>query len=403
MPLFEIEPDRPLLLNAAETVPANTFPAATLPATRGAVQDVVDHHIDALIGEQVFPVRIGHDIDAPHLLALDASGAPVVVEFVARLDGETLARGLDHAGAAGRMTRAQLTEQYEAGHDAFHDDLAAFYDTVPIKWSVPGGASVRLIIICQEADDHVLNAVDFLRQPSMPVEILRVDLVQGAHGRRFVNVSPLAIKPDSLPSQPQVLTPALSEGLGQAVGQLAGGAVDAGQAVGAGVAVSGGDPSGEVRAGLAGTSRDMWAAPAGMTGVVHTAQADDVHFAAVAAAGPAPGDPGNWETVDPADTHAVPIPAAQEGKMDEQLVALARSMGQSAQIVWDRPRRRQRFTATLTADGHIVTESGATFRHPDSAARAVSGASAVDGWSQWRLGNTGGPSLLEAYRDLVEQ
>ncbi|PZR51638.1 hypothetical protein DNL40_15300, partial [Xylanimonas oleitrophica] len=169
VPLFEVEGDRP------QIVPG---PRPPRPGVGTSAHRVVESHIDGLLGEQVFPVISGEGPDEPHLLALDASGSPVVVELVARLDDAALSRALDHAGAAGRMTRGQLAARYHGGAHAFQRDVAEFYDSVPVKRTQPGQGA-RLIVICQEADEDVLNAVDFLRQPTMPVEVLRLGVVHG--------------------------------------------------------------------------------------------------------------------------------------------------------------------------------------------------------------------------------
>ncbi|GAA1859375.1 hypothetical protein GCM10009751_16060 [Myceligenerans crystallogenes] len=166
----------------------------------------MESHIDGLLGEQVFPVSQGTGPDEPHLLALDASGLPVVVELVGDLDKSTLTRALDHAGAAGRLTRGELAARYHGGQQRFAHDVAEFYDSVPITQSSSSksGGGARLIIICQNAPQEILNAVDFLRQPTMPVEVLKMDVVKSDDGRRFLDVSPLVIHlPPGLPSPRQ--------------------------------------------------------------------------------------------------------------------------------------------------------------------------------------------------------
>ncbi|SKC39960.1 restriction system modified-DNA reader domain-containing protein [Krasilnikoviella flava] len=202
MPLFEVDAQRPLL------VQPDRSPAASAQGVGTTAHRVVDSHIDGLLGEQIFPVSPGVGPDEPHLLALDATGSPVVVELVADLDRAALTRALDHAGAAGRLTRGALAERYHGGPSAFHRDVAAFYDSVPITRSQPGRSSARLIVICQEASEEILNAVDFLRQPTMPVEVLKMGVVHSADGRRFVDVSPLVIHPASAPSAPSLSAPA---------------------------------------------------------------------------------------------------------------------------------------------------------------------------------------------------
>ncbi|MFE5294499.1 hypothetical protein ACFQ8T_20145 [Isoptericola sp. NPDC056618] len=202
MPLFEVDAQRPLL------VQSDRSPTASAQGVGTTAHRVVDSHIDGLLGEQIFPVSPGVGPDEPHLLALDATGSPVVVELVADLDRAALTRALDHAGAAGRLTRGALAERYHGGPAAFHRDVSAFYDSVPITRSQPGRSSARLIVICQEASEEILNAVDFLRQPTMPVEVLKMGVVHSADGRRFVDVSPLVIHPASAPSAPSLSAPA---------------------------------------------------------------------------------------------------------------------------------------------------------------------------------------------------
>lgn len=198
MPLFEVDASRPLLVQSGR--PAD----AAEPGLGTTAHRVVDSHIDGLLGEQIFPVAQGVGPDEPHLLALDATGSPVVVELVAELDRPALTRSLDHAGWAGRLTRGELASRYHGGPNAFQRDVASFYDSVPITRSQPGRSSARLIIICQDAGEEILNAVDFLRQPTMPVEVLKMGVVHSQDGRRFVDVSPLVIHPASTPAAPRL-------------------------------------------------------------------------------------------------------------------------------------------------------------------------------------------------------
>lgn len=200
MPLFEVDANRPLLVQSGRT------PA--VPGVGTSAHQVVESHIDGLLGEQIFPVAPGSGPDEPHLLALDATGSPVVVELVGELDHDALVRALDHAGSANRLTRGDLAARYHGGPNAFQRDVAAFYDSVPVTRSQPGRSGARLIIICQEAGDAILNAVSFLRQPSMPVEVLKLGVVHSADGRRFVDVSPLAVDPVPDPTPPRLPAPA---------------------------------------------------------------------------------------------------------------------------------------------------------------------------------------------------
>jgi len=569
MPLFEVDAQRPLL------VQPDRSPAAIAQGVGTTAHRVVDSHIDGLLGEQIFPVSPGAGPDEPHLLALDATGSPVVVELVADLDRAALTRALDHAGAAGRLTRGALADRYHGGPAAFHRDVAAFYDSVPITRSQPGRSSARLIVICQEASEEILNAVDFLRQPTMPVEVLKMGVVHSADGRRFVDVSPLVIHPASAPTAPSLsappsdTVPALGTPATDEVAPRAAEtptafetptAVDPdtfAEGVAVGLALTGKMPAGaqpprersgsvapptrtrrraaRPRSADAGPSADGLpsgplpvpgpapapARPERAGGFDREVDLDTTHermpqplaasrsgadlaaappapprrrsradrfssrpelddagasagadrrdlgqaFAEVAAPAfdlpvpeprwsgveddlprlqvpplepprlstppadplddgwspappsraydpltspvppepwapaPAPAAPQPWAPSEPpaqSAPWASPAPAGDD-EVDQDLVALARTLVHPTTIVWSRPRRRQYFEAVLHQDGAIELADGSRYWHPDHAASAASGSPTADGWSVWRLGSDG-PTLMDAYR-----
>ncbi|WP_265522877.1 hypothetical protein [Oerskovia flava] len=193
MPLFEVDAERPVLVQ----------PSPPGGALGTDAQRVVDGNIDGLLGEQIFPVASGTTPDDPHLLALDAAGLPVVIEVVGELTEASLGQALNHAGRAGRYTRADLAGQYSGGAGRFHQDVSTFYDNVPLTRSqaTSRATGARLIIICSSAAPSVLDALDFLRQPGSPVAVLQLGVVHGADGRRFVDVSPLTVT-RSTPAEP---------------------------------------------------------------------------------------------------------------------------------------------------------------------------------------------------------
>ena len=100
--------------------------------------------------------------------------------------------------------------------------------------------------------------------------------------------------------------------------------------------------------------------------------------------------------VPPGESIRASTPMLFEEEDDPDLEALARSIGTPTRIVWSRPRRNQHFEALLLPDGAIELANGARYRHPDSAATAASGSYTADGWSVWRIGDTG-PTLVEEF------
>ncbi|MBE9940235.1 hypothetical protein G8C60_14005, partial [Cellulosimicrobium cellulans] len=198
MPLFEVDAERPVLVQPPQQAGAFGTDA----------QRVVDGNLEGLLGEQIFPVAQGTSDDEPHLLALDAAGLPVVIEVTAELTEEALTAALNHAGRAGRLTRAELAARYTGGASRFQQDVAAFYDNVPLTRSqaTARATGARLIVICSSAAPGIQDALDFLRQPGSPVAVLRLGVVHGADGRRFVDVSPLAMTRDN-PAPPAAPEP----------------------------------------------------------------------------------------------------------------------------------------------------------------------------------------------------
>jgi hypothetical protein len=432
LPLFEVEGDRPHI------VPPHG------PSVSTTAHRVVESHIDALLGEQVFPVASGTGPDEPHLIALDAAGAPVVVEVVARLDDDALSRALGHGGAAGRMTRTQLGELYGGGPAAFQRDVAQFFDSVPVTRTQAGRNGVRLIVICQDADDDVLNAVDFLRQPAMPVEVLRLGVVNGADGRRFIDVSPLAICPASAPDRPTVME--RPEGVAEltALGAQVVGTVSA-----PAPSRTGGEPPVRRR-----SRTDRFTSPAAVDPVpapaVPAPAVPAPDAAAFAPMPPVPVEPWHGSddvatttylppasqepsrlphdlTLEPAlsaddalawrpsprdwdaplsggrapepepERHTSSTPMVLDESADGDLERLARRIGVTTALVWERRRRGQRFDAVLHPDGTIELADNGRYFHPDVAAAAASGSYSADGWTVWRLVSTG-ESLAEAFR-----
>lgn len=59
------------------------------------------------------------------------------------------------------------------------------------------------------------------------------------------------------------------------------------------------------------------------------------------------------------------------------------------EIIWERPRLGQTFTATITDEGAIQIEDGRVFTSPSGAARAAASIPAYNGWLAWTVVRTG--------------
>lgn len=90
-----------------------------------------------------------------------------------------------------------------------------------------------------------------------------------------------------------------------------------------------------------------------------------------------------------------PRAQAPQGPRDAALEALAARLDGPAPLVWVRHRRGESIHATLFTDGIIELDDGQRFWSADLAASAAVGASGIDGWRVWRLGDETGPTLAE--------
>ena len=186
--------------------------------------------LDSLVGERVFPVATGDGLTQSTLIALDASGVPIAVNVIGLLDQTALFRSLGQAGAAGRMSRGQLAAAYPGGLAAFGRDLQQYLEDVPFRRVNPAGRGSRLVIVCSDAQPEVLNAIDFLNRPELPINVLQAKVLEARDGTRFIDAAPLAINPNSAPGQPALLRPAeVSRGNPPAEIATPGNAASAGQ------------------------------------------------------------------------------------------------------------------------------------------------------------------------------
>jgi hypothetical protein len=408
MPIFELDEGRPRLVQPMQPL-VGSFAQEC--------EALVAHHLTAIAGEPLFPVRsrtgAPDHAHLPALLALDATGRPVVVEIVQVVDDEAVVGALRHAGAAARMTTTDLSRAYHADPSRFGVEFAAFREQVAFGAQTSRREGVRLVLLCSEVAAEASDTLGFLRGPGRHVDILQIGVVRGADDRRLLDVSPLAkhegsrraVEPTALrlvrasestfastmayEPERRVLPPNPSRPWADhpSSGELR--------------AVPSPPPMPRAPAPTALTPRTTSTQP---TAVVpaptpNPAAPDD---ADVDAAPPVDDRPLH-ELVEPAPVNRAPKPAVpaitMPGLVDvphPQLATLAKQRRAMTTLVWYRERRNQRVMAMLRNDGLIQLTAGQVFADPSHAAAAAIGSdNLIDGWRAWRLGD-GGPTLAEA-------
>ncbi|GEN80032.1 hypothetical protein AFE02nite_17660 [Actinotalea fermentans] len=384
---------------------------------------MVADQLDALLGEHLMPLRARTPgRDEPYLLAVDASGQPVVVEVVAILDEDAVMAALRHAGRAARMTTRDLAEAYSGGADRFASHLAAFRLTVPatalLSTFVRGGA--RLLLVCSHVSAGAADVLEFLLQPRYQVDVLRAQVVTEPDGQRVVELSPVArptpprrdfeLPPWAEPERPDPLfdpTPLFRSTSATRPERRLGPSTPLQRWD---------DPFDDERYSLARRYDDVrgdpWErrhderrSPARVTASQPVAPQPPVAAAPVA-------PPPAYERVQAAPAPHVPTPARPAPAVvappyavrmaerapepaDPVLVALADALEGPAPLVWC-PDGDVCFEATLRPDGFVELANGSRFGDVDAATRAISGVDGpLDSWQVWHVDSATGPTLAE--------
>lgn len=421
MPMFHVDGARSVAVHPRQPARA---------AFGAAASSMLADHLDTLLGEHLLPLRIRQgDEDVPYLLAVDASGQPVVVEVVALLDEVAVMRALRYAGRAAGMSTQDLAAAYSGGAQNFARHLAAFRETVPatalLSTSVRGGS--RLLLVCSELDEGMDDVVDFLLQPGAQIEVLRVGVIAGADGARIVDVSPLtrtsparrAMEPTPLRLVRSGEVPVVPEPLAAPVAAVEELAVASGDGL-AGMRAEGREASPAEAVSML-TETAAWEmavgraphrpspiatapAPPRRESVLHRGPSADEARGSNDLPLVGSGDAEQTRVMPAVPDPASSLPYAFTGVApnpgpDPALLSVVRGLGEATVLVWTRHRRGETYEALLHLDGFIELPDGSRHRDPDSAATEVSRSdTTVDGWNVWRLG-VHGPRLRELHPD----
>lgn len=388
-------------------------------------QAMVADQLDALLGEHLMPLRARTPgRDEPYLLAVDASGQPVVVEVVAVLDEEAVLTALRHAGRASRMSTKDLAEAYSGGADRFASHLAAFRLTVPatalLSTFVRGGA--RLLLVCSHVSPGAADALEFLLQPRWQVDVLRAQVVTEPDGQRVVELSPVARPtpprrdfeppPWAEAERPDPLfdpTPLFRSTLAPRADRRAPRQERWDD-------LRFGDPRHDRRFDERehpGVRRyddpsvdpwerprderphdERWTPPAPPAPPVVEARQPALSGSPVSAAVPVPVPARPAPAVVP-PSYAVRLASPKAEPADPVLVALSDALDGPAPLVWC-PDAGVCFEATLCPGGFVQLANGTRFGDLEAATRAISGVDGpLDAWQVWHVDSATGPTLVE--------
>lgn len=408
---------------------------ASAPAPAPATPSMVADQLDALLGEHLMPLRVrsGNE-DAPHLLAVDASGEPVVVEIVALLDEEAILRALRHAGRASRMSTADLAASYGGGAERFAAHLAAFRLTVPstalLSTFVRGGA--RLLLVCSHIAPGMEDVLEFLLQPGWQVDVLHAQVVGQPDGSRVVELSPVS---RSAPPERAVDRPSWARDIPPHPDEFdptplfRARVAESRYAAGPGASTTPTTPGRPAAAAPPPVWSTPTAPPARIDSAVPPARPGSVPIDAVpgrppvrrpsqviapALAEPRRGWPWPPDTAAelleqtnptwavsqrPAPlvvppSFAVPVSTLDSERPDPALAAVADILDGPVVLVWCPLWATECYEALLHTDGALETADGTRYGDVETMTRAISGYTGpLDAWQAWHVDSPAGPSL----------
>jgi Restriction Enzyme Adenine Methylase Associated len=190
MPLYEISPDGLVpfrqLRGGAELYEAE-------------IEQLLWENLDDLTGEVLFPIRRQATIAGggrPDIVALDNTGAVVVIEVKRDVDRAQLAQCLEYAGWARTTSLDELAGLYHRGADRFWRDWQEFTETdEPVRVA----RSPRLVLAARDFDGRTNSALTFLLENSLPIKVIQLGLYEDSAGRRFLNLE--GVEEPELPAE----------------------------------------------------------------------------------------------------------------------------------------------------------------------------------------------------------
>jgi Restriction Enzyme Adenine Methylase Associated len=266
-------------------------------------------NLEEITGDNLFRVARQATLPSggrPDIVALDPSGRVVVIEVKRDVDRNQLAQSLEYAGWARNTSLDELAGLFHAGERDFWAEWQEFTGT---PTPVVVQKDPRLYLVARTFHQRTFEALEFLLQHRLPVQVLKVAFYVDENGRRFLNVE---------------------------------------------------------------WTEEPEAAP--------------VHM-------PATADSADDAPIEVVDTEA-------RDYREVTLAEVADVIGAPTSLVWIRPRKGERFEATLLANGVIRLASGVEHRSPSGAAMAVADVVSYDGWYAWRVGE-GGPTLNDFRRRVA--
>lgn len=179
MPIFEMDQGS-LLPFKRQAIEAGVYEVE--------IEGLLWDNLEELTGDNLFRVARQATLPSggrPDVVALDDSGRVVVVEVKRDVDRHQLAQALEYAGWARTTNLDALASMYHGGPQAFWEDWTEFTGTAhPVLVQ----RNPRLVLVARSFAARTAEALEFLLQHQLPVQVLKVAFYVDDNGRRFLDV-----------------------------------------------------------------------------------------------------------------------------------------------------------------------------------------------------------------------
>ena len=170
------------------------------------IEGLLWDNLEEITGENLFRVARQAALPLggkPDIVALDVTGRVVVVEVKRDVDRNQLAQALEYAGWARNTSLDELAGLFHGGPDGFWAEWQEFTSTpTPVVIQ----KDPRLYLVARTFHRRTSEALDFLLQHHLPVQVLKIAFYLDDAGRRFLDVE-WADEPEAAPASPKPVAP----------------------------------------------------------------------------------------------------------------------------------------------------------------------------------------------------
>jgi hypothetical protein len=191
MPILELEAGN-LVPIRRQAIDSGVYEAEIEELLWGNLEEITGDNLFRVARQAVLPSG-----GRPDIVALDPSGRVVVIEVKRDVDRNQLAQALEYAGWARNTSLDELARLFHGGEADF---WAEWQDFTGTPTPVVVQKDPRLYLVARTFHPRTFEAMEFLLQHHLPVQVLKIAFYVDDSGRRFLDVE-WTEEPEAAPIQ----------------------------------------------------------------------------------------------------------------------------------------------------------------------------------------------------------